>query len=64
VWVQDEPGNMGARRFIFPRLCEIWGHGPVSTVSRAESASPATGSTKAHAIEQRQLLDRAFAAGT
>jgi 2-oxoglutarate dehydrogenase E1 component len=63
VWVQDEPANMGARRFIFPRLCEIWGHEPVSAVSRAESASPATGSTKAHAIEQRQLLDRAFSAG-
>jgi len=63
VWVQDEPANMGARWFIFPRLCEIWGHQPVFAVSRAESASPATGSTKAHAIEQRQLLDRAFAAG-
>ena len=62
VWVQDEPANMGARRFIFPRLCELWGHDPVAAVSRPESASPATGSTKAHAIEQRQLLDRAFAA--
>jgi 2-oxoglutarate dehydrogenase E1 component len=62
IWVQDEPANMGARRFIYPRLCEIWGHEPVSAVSRAESASPATGSTKAHAIEQRRLLDRAFAA--
>jgi 2-oxoglutarate dehydrogenase E1 component len=62
IWVQDEPANMGARRFIVPRLCEIWGHEPVSAVSRAESASPATGSTKAHAIEQRRLLDRAFAA--
>jgi len=61
VWVQDEPANMGGRRFIFPRLCEIWGHDPVSAVSRHESASPATGSTRAHAIEQRQLLDRAFA---
>ena len=63
VWVQDEPANMGGRHFIFPRLCDIWGHEPVSAVSRAESASPATGSTKAHAIEQRQLLDRAFSAG-
>jgi 2-oxoglutarate dehydrogenase complex dehydrogenase (E1) component-like enzyme len=53
---------MGGRRFVYPRLCEIWGHEPLAVVSRAESASPATGSTKAHAIEERQLLDRAFAA--
>jgi 2-oxoglutarate dehydrogenase E1 component len=61
VWVQDEPANMGARRFLMPRLCQIWGHAPVFAVSRAESASPATGSIKAHAIEQRRLFDRAFA---
>ena len=29
-------------------------------VSRAESASPATGSHKAHVIEERQILDLAF----
>jgi 2-oxoglutarate dehydrogenase E1 component len=60
VWVQDEPANMGARHFLMPRLVEVFGHDAVSAVSRVESASPATGSHKAHLIEQRQLLDAAF----
>ena len=60
VWVQDEPANMGARRFLMPRLCDMFGHDVVSAVSRPESASPATGSTKAHLIEQRQIFERAF----
>jgi len=63
VWVQDEPANMGARRFVLPHLCDLFGHEAVSAVSRPASASPATGSTKAHLIEQRELLDRAFSEG-
>ncbi len=51
---------MGARHFLMPRLAEMFGHEAVSAVSRVESASPATGSHKAHLIEQRQLLDAAF----
>jgi 2-oxoglutarate dehydrogenase complex dehydrogenase (E1) component-like enzyme len=31
-------------------------------VARAESASPATGSPRAHAIEQNQLLQQVFGA--
>jgi 2-oxoglutarate dehydrogenase E1 component len=60
VWVQDEPANMGAREFLLPRLAELFGHQRVRAVSRPASASPATGSHKAHAIEQRTLLDKAF----
>jgi 2-oxoglutarate dehydrogenase E1 component len=61
VWVQDEPANMGARQFILPRLADVFGYQNVSAVSRVESASPATGSHKAHLIEQRQIHDAAFA---
>jgi len=61
IWVQDEPANMGAVQFLMPRLREIFGYEAVSAVSRAESASPATGSHKAHLIEQRRLYDAAFA---
>ncbi|HTE52216.1 MAG TPA: 2-oxoglutarate dehydrogenase E1 component [Kofleriaceae bacterium] len=61
VWVQDEPANMGARQFILPRLADVFGHQSVAAVSRVESASPATGSHKAHQIEQRQIYDAAFA---
>jgi 2-oxoglutarate dehydrogenase E1 component len=59
VWLQDEPANMGALSWIVPRL-EAALDGAVRFASREESASPATGSGKAHAIEQRALLDAAF----
>ncbi len=60
VWVQEEPRNMGAHNFISLRLLKLAAHRKLRTVTRAESASPATGSYKAHVIEQQQLLDRAF----
>ncbi len=60
VWAQEEPANMGAAFFVVPRLRPLCGEIPVSSVARPESASPATGSLKAHAIEQARLLDQAF----
>ena len=61
VWVQEEPANMGALAFVRPRLQQLVGDRRVTTVKRSASASPATGSSKAHAIEQARLLDLAFA---
>jgi 2-oxoglutarate dehydrogenase E1 component len=61
VWVQEEPANMGALRFIYVRLLRLAGHRKVHAVSRPESASPATGSHKAHMIEQQKILQQAFA---
>jgi 2-oxoglutarate dehydrogenase E1 component len=60
VWVQEEPANMGGLAFILPRLARLGGGRPVRTVKRSESASPATGSMKAHAIEQSAILSLAF----
>jgi 2-oxoglutarate decarboxylase len=61
VWVQEEPENMGARLFAMPLLHGLARPGAeVSWVARKASASPATGSSKVHDIEQRQLLDAAF----
>jgi 2-oxoglutarate dehydrogenase E1 component len=60
VWVQEEPANMGARNFVMPRLFELAAHRQVAAVTREESASPATGSYKAHALEQAAIIDRAF----
>jgi len=61
VWVQEEPANMGALAFMAPRL-ERLAHGkPVLSVKRSASASPATGSHKAHEMEQKTLLTLAFA---
>jgi 2-oxoglutarate dehydrogenase E1 component len=62
VWVQEEPCNMGAWYFVNARRGEIvGGRHPLTLVSRPESASPATGSKAAHDLEQKMLLDAAFA---
>jgi 2-oxoglutarate dehydrogenase E1 component len=61
-WVQDEPENMGAGQFVIPRLQAIFGPRKIefASIARAESASPATGSHKAHVMEQEQILAAAF----
>ncbi len=60
VWVQEEPANMGALFNMLPRLQRIAGERHVMSVKRSSSASPATGSAKAHEVEQRTLLALAF----
>src|ERR1700676_3783891 len=60
VWVQEEPANMGALFNMLPRLKRIAGDRPVLSVKRSSSASPATGSSKAHEVEQKTLLTLAF----
>lgn len=63
TWVQEEPLNQGA-----------WGHlamnlprdisARLHVLARPASASPAAGTMKRHLVEQRELLDRAFARDT
>ena len=60
VWVQEEPSNMGALFYMLPRLRRIAGNRPVLSVKRSAGASPATGSAKAHEVEQKTLLTLAF----
>jgi 2-oxoglutarate dehydrogenase E1 component len=60
VWVQEEPANMGALFNMLPRLERIAGDRHVLSVKRSASASPATGSAKAHEVEQKTLLTLAF----
>jgi 2-oxoglutarate dehydrogenase E1 component len=60
VWVQEEPANMGALFNMLPRLKRFAGGRPVLSVKRSPSASPATGSSKAHEVEQKTLLTLAF----
>ena len=60
VWVQEEPANMGAMFNMLPRLKRIAGERPVLSVKRSSSPSPATGSAKAHEVEQKTLLTLAF----
>jgi 2-oxoglutarate dehydrogenase E1 component len=63
VLVQEEPANMGALSFLHPRLVDLAGGRPIRTVKRSASASPATGSAKAHGIEQQTLINLAFESG-
>jgi 2-oxoglutarate dehydrogenase E1 component len=60
VWVQEEPANMGALSFVMPRLRQLARGRQVHTIKRSEAASPATGSSKAHALEQKTLLAASF----
>ncbi len=61
VWVQDEPSNMGAWPYLRARMgSHVFGRLPLSFAGRAESASPATGSHRAHEMEQEQLITQAF----
>ncbi len=61
VWVQEEPANMGAHSFVKPRLRRLVGEKlPVRSIKRQAAASPATGSGKAHLMEQHTLVSMAF----
>ena len=66
VWVQEEPANMGALFYILPRLERLASARGlrVRSVKRSASASPATGSAKAHEMEQKTLLTLAFTTTT
>jgi 2-oxoglutarate dehydrogenase E1 component len=60
VWVQEEPANMGALNYMLPRLRHLAGDKHVLSVKRSASPSPATGSAKAHDVEQKALLSLAL----
>jgi 2-oxoglutarate dehydrogenase E1 component len=62
VWVQEEPRNMGASYYMLSSVrARLEGRFPLRVVSRPESASPATGSHASHELEQRMLVEQAFA---
>ena len=60
VWVQEEPANMGALSYVMPLLRRLAHDRAVLSVKRSAAASPATGSAKAHELEEKTLLDLAF----
>ncbi len=60
VWVQEEPANMGARSYVMPELRRMTRDRVVINVTRHANASPATGSAKAHDLEEKALIDMAF----
>ncbi len=64
VWVQEEPENMGAWGFVRPLVEELLeGRLPFGYIGRARSASPSEGTSAWHAVNQKILVDEAFAPG-
>ncbi len=65
VWVQEEPANMGAWFFVYPRLLAMFdkfgGKNKRPTyIGRTAAASPATGFAKVHKQEQDEIIERAL----
>jgi 2-oxoglutarate dehydrogenase E1 component len=63
-WVQEEPRNMGAWPFLQTQghmNQNVLGSHRLFGITRRASATPASGSSAAHRIEQKQLVDQAFA---
>lgn len=61
LWVQEEPANMGAQGYMRLHFGEsLYDRFPFLSISRPESASPATGSSASHRIEQDGIIEQAF----
>jgi 2-oxoglutarate dehydrogenase E1 component len=56
IWVQEEPENMGAWPFLRDNLKSF----SLSVISRPASASPASGSSQFHKLQQKKILEKAF----
>jgi 2-oxoglutarate dehydrogenase E1 component len=62
VWAQEEPRNMGAWSFVWPRLRASTGNAiPVRYIGRPERASPAEGYHTAHAEQQARIVNEVLA---
>ena len=59
VWCQEEPLNMGAWSYIFPRLEKVLDR-RVRYAGRDRASSPAAGSKAKHYHEQKSLIEAAF----
>jgi len=61
VWVQEEPSNMGARKFVIPLIRDLAPTAvTVRDVSRPERSSPAEGYPAAHQTEQARIVREAM----
>lgn len=59
-WVQEEPANMGAWPFLRCHFGPSIANHPLHGITRPASASPATGSSESHQIEQRLIHQQAL----
>lgn len=61
-WVQEEPANQGAWPFLGLALPEMLPEklSGIKRVSRRAMSAPSSGSSKVHAVEQQEILEKAF----
>jgi 2-oxoglutarate dehydrogenase E1 component len=60
IWVQEEPRNMGAWSYMFPRLRNILKSSiKLDVISRPELSSPATGFWDVYMAEQERIIAEA-----
>jgi 2-oxoglutarate dehydrogenase E1 component len=61
AWVQEEPRNMGARKFVLPKIRHLVPFRiPLGDVSRPERSRPAEGYPAAHLVEQARIVREAL----
>ncbi|MDQ2934594.1 MAG: multifunctional oxoglutarate decarboxylase/oxoglutarate dehydrogenase thiamine pyrophosphate-binding subunit/dihydrolipoyllysine-residue succinyltransferase subunit [Chloroflexota bacterium] len=61
AWVQEEPRNMGARKFVLPKLRHLVPYKiPMGDISRPERSRPAEGYPVAHQAEQARIVHEAL----
>jgi 2-oxoglutarate dehydrogenase E1 component len=60
MWVQEEPENMGAWRYLRSRFGERLFGFPFGGLRRPAAASPASGSARVHKRDQAYLVAQAF----
>jgi len=61
LWVQEEPRNMGARKFVLPKIRDaLPPNVTLLDVSRPERSSPAEGYPAAHKAEQERIVAAAY----
>ncbi|GGN90007.1 2-oxoglutarate dehydrogenase E1 component [Saccharibacillus kuerlensis] len=64
-WVQEEPRNMGAWRYIEPNIREVLPKGiEVTYTGRPERSSPASGYQHVHTFEQQKIIQTALGQNT
>jgi 2-oxoglutarate dehydrogenase E1 component len=62
AWVQEEPRNMGARKFVLPKIRHLVPFRiPLGDISRPERSRPAEGYPATHAAEQARIVRDALA---
>jgi 2-oxoglutarate dehydrogenase E1 component len=61
IWVQEEPRNMGPRKFVMPKIRQLVPRQiRLEDVSRPERSRPAEGYPTAHAKEQARIVREAL----